>query len=269
MAGYLIQYRFRSNTYWLLVLFLITSFFVLAQNNTIIISDSLTVAAEKYNIRNVKLKKFKFGEYAVVKAKAPWITSTAHTTYKTYEEDIARQKFSFILTNNKSDSAQVKALITEITQYRQSGGFLLEATTGIESANYEGLNNPSNLSASISINNKTEPWHLLLEETPIMNDGKNMIKGTLSNGLRIIDIVQVYFDKEGTYNIDATSSYPPIRYEFIENGISLGAIRREYGSNPYFLFKFNLEPTMKLILAATMISIMETEYIYRFQVTRE
>ncbi len=262
------HFQLEALTHGLLILFSITSCFVQAQNKSLIINDSLS-NAESFDVRNVKLKTFKFDEYTVVKAKVPWITNTAHKTYKTHEENIDHQKFSFTLVNKKSDVAEVEAMFTKTSQYRQSGGFLFEALTGVETTNYEDLNNTSNLSASIIINNnKTGPWNLVLEETPNIH-GENRIKGRLGNGMRFIDIVQVYFDKEGTYVIDDTLSYPPIRYEFVENGQSIGAFRREYNLNSNFLFNTNLESTLKMILAASMISILQTEYCYRFQVKRE
>jgi hypothetical protein len=269
LSKYLFIARFESNTIWLLILFSIISFLVQAQNKNIIISDSLSITAEKYNIKRGKLKKFKFGEYYIVKARPPWGTTTSHTTYKTYEENISRQKYSFTLVDKESRNfAVVKALNTEISKYRQTGGFLFQAVTGIESTNYEGLNNSLNLSATISINsNNAESWNLHLEETPI-EDGEKTIMGTLSNGKRTIDIVQVYFDKDGTYYFDDTLLYPPNRFEFIQNGQSLGAVRIEYNFNTQFWFKPNLESTIKLVLAASMTTIGESNLGLRVQPIR-
>jgi len=259
MGRYLFILRFESNTNWLLMLFLLTSFLVHGQNKNIVINDSLSSTAEKYNLNPTsKLKNIMFGDYHIIKARPKWIISTSHTTYKSYEENISRQKFSFTLVNEKSDFAKVKAIDTEISKYNQTSGldgFLFQAATGIESTNYEGLGNSLNLSATISINgNKTDSWYLYLEEIPI-NDGETTIIGTLANGKRIIDIVQVYFDKDGTYNFEDTLSYPPNRFEFIQKGQSLGALRIEYNFNTQFWFRPNLDSTTKLVLAASMTSI--------------
>ncbi len=267
---------FESNTNWLLLLFLITSFLVHGQNKNIIISDSLSSIVEKYNIDIwQKLKKTKFGEYHIIKARDKWITSVSHTTRRSYEEDISRQKFSFTLVNEKSDFAKVKAIDTEISKYNQTsglGGFLFQAATGIESTKYEGLGNSLKLSATISINgDETDPWKLHLEET-IISDGETTVIGTITNGKRIIDIVQVYFDKDGTYYGDW--SYPPKRFEFIKNEQSIGVIRIKY-TKPDFWFEYdtqfwfrpNLEPTIKLVLAASMTTIAKSYFGQRMEPT--
>jgi len=250
------------------ILFSIISFIAQSQNKNIVIYDSLPITSEKYNVIGTKLKKLKFGEFIVVKAKPIWIKSTTHNTHKTYEENIERKKFSFTLVNTKSESAEVKAVYEEISRYQQTGGFLLQATTGLETTNYEGLNNFSNVSASISLNNNSEHWYLILEEV-LYNNSESIVKGSIGNDERIIDIEQVYFDKDRTYVAYDSLSYAAIRFEFIENNQSLGAMRKEWNLSTDFWFRANLESSLKLIIAATMTVINETEFSYRFKPTRK
>lgn len=264
----LYKFQLDSNTIFFLMLFSMSSFFVGGQNITIAIKDSLSDKAEKYNIQSVKLKKLRFGEYSVVKARPGWITSTTHTTHKTYEENISHQKISFILVKGKTAYVQIEATFSKISQYRQSGGFLFQALTGIESGNYESLNNSSNLSASISTNNdKIKPWNLLLEETPI-DGGETLIEGSLGNGVRTIYIKLVSVGKFD-YDVEFID-VSPLRYEFTENEQSLGAMQvanQNYATS--FLFKANLEPTIQMILAASMTLIRYTEYGLRFEPLRK
>ena len=244
-------------------MFLLITVFSHAQNNNIIISDSLTEKAEKYNFDRAKIKKFKFGEYRVIKAKGNWISSTSHATYKTYEENIDRNKFSFILINNSLDSAKVKALFTKISQYRKSGGFLLQALTGIESSNYEGLNNSSSFAATIvTTKDQKITWNLLMKETPD-KDGKYHIQGSLSNGVQTIYIAQIGFGKVIVIKKRFVTQ-SPVRYEFIEHEQSLSALRIDWDFSTSLWFKPYLEPNLKLILAAAMTSITQTEFGFRF-----
>lgn len=265
MCRYSFQAWFKLYRVCLLLLLLGTSNFVQAQNINTGSSDSFYGEAEVFEVSNAKLRKLKFGDYYVVKAKAPWITSTTHKTHRKYEENIERQKFSFTLVNGKSQSAQVKAQHAKTLLYRESGGFLTEALTGIESSSYEGIYDSSNLSASVSIINDTpQSWKLILEEIPI-DSNKTYIKGSLTNGTRTIDIKQTGF---GKFDIVEQKyiELSPLRYEFIEDGEFLGAFKVDYQNYAtQFFFKAGLESITQLILAASMTCIKQTDYTYRFE----
>jgi len=62
------------------MLFLIISFLVHGQNKNIVINDSLSSTAKKYNLNTSKLKNIKFGDYHIIKARPKWIISTSHTS---------------------------------------------------------------------------------------------------------------------------------------------------------------------------------------------
>lgn len=105
-----------------------------------------------------------------------------------------------------------------------------------------------------------------------MNNGdkENRVEGELegyiSNGERTIYITKVYYDKNNPityfdYVKKERVSTPRLRYEFIENNQSLGAVKYEgmLKGSVWFNPELSTQPEVKLILASAMISILRIQ----------
>ena len=238
--------------------------FIQAQQKNIIISDELVANAEMLKVKigtawMGKIYKFKFGDYAVVKSKMGWtVTSGSSNLLNTKTESKTENKFSFILSNNTSDSAIVNALSNVLVKE-------LHALNLFSSEHYEFYVGSDDLLMDAHIfssfittsSNKSEIWALRLEQTEGSEvDSKH--EGVIGNGERIINIIPVSSNKYG----NDSRMIPALGYEFIENNESLSAVQYygggALGTNKNIVWiKSDLEPRMKLILAAAMTSLMQ------------
>lgn len=280
MIRYLFKSLIKSNIIWLVMLFSIASLLAQEQPIKILINDSLPDNSEYYSIKTGGLKKYKFGDYKVVKKKTG-LTSSGNMTnqdrillnVKTHHSSKTRYKFSFTLTNEKSDSAFVKAEFIELSQYLVTKDRLLYIlsilgeNSGIEAQTISDQANTSILKATIvASGNMNNSWTLLLTNGNLGRSVAGQLEGSISNGKRTIYITKVDYDLKNrikffSYSQNDSITFPNLRYEFIENNQSLGAVKYEGNLKGYVWFNLELEQQseLKLMLASVMISILRIQ----------
>jgi len=282
MSRGLFKFRIESNIIYLVMLFSITSVLAQEQPIKIIINDSLPGNSEYYSVKIGALKKYKFGDYKVVKKKTG-ITSSGNTAdqeriilnVKTHHNSKTRSKFSFTLTNEKSDSAFVEAEFVELSQYLVTKDRLLYAlsvlgkNSDIEANTISDQTNTSILKATlVNSPNKNNIWTIQLNigDLDYSFSVEGELEGSISNGERTIYITKVNYDKKNQIKyfdhvIKDSITTPCLRYEFIENKQSLGAVKYEGNLKGSVWFNLELEqqPELKLMLASVMISILRIQ----------
>ena len=230
-----------------------------AQKN-IIISEDLASGSEPLKVkmgaqRMGKIMKFSFGDYAVVSSKMGWtVTSDKTNLFNTKTEKRSSQKFSFILSNNHGDSAWVNAANDiEIKLLRES-----ELIPLIIIGEDELLLEERNFTAFITINrDTTETWSLIMSSRTGTNTD-NSGTAILTDGDRKILLFIASSDKNETDK----RLLPAMGYEFMENEQTLSAVQY-YGGGVLGMNKNivwihrDLDPKMKLILAAAMTAVMQ------------
>jgi hypothetical protein len=231
-----------------------------AQPENIIISDDLAASAEGLKVKIGaqtfgKIYKFKFGEYTVVQSKMGWtVTSEKSNLFNTKTESKTENKFSFVLSNKSSDSAFVNAMSNIEVKELQSMELFPNLYFGEDE-----LSGFSDLFLSFitTSDNKDENWVLHMAET-YGSDVENRFVASLSNGVLTINIIPASSNKNG----DDSRMFPALGYEFVLNEQSIGAMQYYgggalgYNKNIVWL-KSELEPEMKLVLAAAMTSLMQ------------
>ena len=231
-----------------------------AQRKNIIVSDDLSANSEMLKVKMGtawlgKIWKFKFGVYKVEKSKMGWtVTNQKSNLLNTKTESKSKNKFSFHLSNKTSDTAIVNAMTNILTKEINS----FELFPNIYLGSDELLSHSQFFSSFISLNcNKEEVWELLMEKT-YGSDVDYKYEAFLKNDERIINIIPISSNRYG----NDKRWFPALGYEFIENEQSLCAVQYYgggalgYNKNIVWL-KSDLEPRMKLILAAAMTSLME------------
>lgn len=234
------------------MLFSITSLLAQEQSIKILIYDSLPDNSEYYSIKTGTLKKYRFGDYKVVNKKTR-ITSIGNTAnqeriflnVKTYHNSKTRSKFSFTLTNEKSDSAFVKAEFVELSQYLVTKDRFLYAlsvlgeNSDIEAHTISDQTNLSILKATIvTSGNMNNIWILQLNNGNLGRSVDGELEGSISNGERTIYITKVDYENKPF----------SLRYAFIENKQSLGAVKYEGNLKGSVWFNRELERQPKLKL---------------------
>ncbi len=276
----LFQFWIASKIIWLIMLFPITSLIAQEQPIKILINDSLPDNSEYYSVKTGTLKKYRFGDYKVVKKKTG-LTSSANIAnqeriilnVKTDHDSKTGYKFSFTLTNDKSDSAFVKAEFIELSQYLVTKDRLLlilsilGENSDIEAHTISDQSNTSILKATIvNSRNVNDIWTLLLTNGNLGRSVDGQLEGSISNGERTIYITKVDYDvnnriKVFSYSENDSITFPKLRYEFIENKQSLGAVKYEGNLKGAVWLNVELEkqPELKLMLASVMISILRIQ----------
>lgn len=252
---------------------LLIIFNVTAQKKNILISDSLFVNADKMKVKvgavlGNKIPAFKFGEYSVTKSKkSSIVTKQKENLLGTKNQYKTAYKFYFILSNNSSDSALVKAefnknlketLALELLppiSLKDGRVELLNLFLGDDEVLKDSLNFAAIITAS---SNKEDVWNLLMVESSGSEiNYKN--EGILTNGDRIIYITSSSSSSENELR---PFSFPALGYEFLENNKSICALQY-LGSgalgfnNSMIWLHSKIDQRMKLILAAAMVSILE------------
>lgn len=188
--------------------------------------------------------KNKILDYATVATKYG-VIKTRHLAGKEYKEDTMRYKLSVIVTTAGSATATVEANISDLSQYTETVTFfdvVLEEKTGIEGGSTHRLGSQKTLAATIVTSlNSGATWTLNME-TEIDNENSTQHRqGSLSSNDRTIDIV------DSRLPLRSTGPESGSGIEFIENGKRLGAI-----DDKAYLFSRDIDPELKLILAAAM-----------------
>ena len=218
-----------------------------AAQKTIIISDSLTAHAEKLEVKMGglwmgKIRKFSFGEYAIVSSKGMGNTSGSSKSnfFGTKTESTVTRKFSFVLSNATNDSASVQAgshqvMVEHLREIALGNGWTVGNNERMESSNFTAL---------ITINrDTTDTWALF------MGTNQNG-EGYLTNGKRQVMLKFASSNKK----IENTSPLNSMGYEFMEDGKSLCALQF-FSANKVWIHK-SLDTKMKLVLASAMTSVL-------------
>ena len=236
--------------------------FALAQK-TIIIDESLSANADKMNVkmgmRVGEVWKFHFGGYAVVSPKLTGTTSTSKTNFLgSRTETKSKRRFLYTLKGPTPDTARVDAAQNIDVKTSQSIEILSHLSLGSD----EVLAETDNFVASIKISeDAADTWTLIMNiERRSGGEGENP-KSYLTNGVRKILLIPVTSNKDGDDRGD-----PALGYELSENGQALGAV--QYYDGGFFGFGVNknsiyidrnLEPRMKLLLAAAMTAVLQVK----------
>lgn len=244
----------------LIVLCMLATNLVSAQKN-IIISDNLSADSDMLNVKMGsqkfgKIWNFRFGEYAVVKSKLGWTTTKSKGNFwGTKSESSTSEKFSFVLCNQKNDSAVVNAANKIEAKTLNEIELLPNFSWGAN----ELVKGETLFSAQIIVNRDTiDNWTIFIKKTEGSQAGNGFL-AFLTNGTRDIKIFPVSSNNE-TEN----RAFPARGYEFIENGQSLSALQYlgsgALGMNKNIIWlNKNLEDRMKLILAAAMTAVLQIE----------
>lgn len=233
-----------------------------AQDKAIVISDGLSASAERYEVkmgtqwmgRNWKLR---FGDYAVVESRmGPTKSSSKGNLLGTKSQTETHHNFSFVLSNKTGDLATVKAATAEATRERHSIAIPSRVQWGAD----ETLSSTKQLSVSITTSGDQEETWTLLMETTYGRHADHESAASLSNGERTISIAFTTSARDG----EDSRRLPALGYEFIENERSLCALQYHgggvWGLNKQIIWMdSSLEPTMKLVLAAAMTSLLQKE----------
>jgi hypothetical protein len=223
---------------------------------TIVISDSLTAHAEKFTIKMGslwmgKIKNFGFGDYAMVSSKVGATTGTSNSNlFNTQTESTLHKKFEFVLINKptETDSARVyagahNAMVQSLRKIALGNGWSVGNDEMVESNNFTAL---------ITINRDTsETWALFMGGTSL--NGVGNYQAYLTNGKRKVLLALASSIKEIQY----TSAWNAVGYEFFENGRSLCALQYYgFGKSPNIVWLDNrLDAKFKLVLASAMTSV--------------
>ena len=232
-----------------------------AQQNGIIISESLATNSTPLNVKMGtqwmgKIWKMKFGEYAIVDSKIGWTkTSSKSNLLNTKTESKTTQKFAFTLCNKTGDSAKVNAANDiEVKALQETELFNI-----FIAGENEILLDSRNFIALININQDTsETWTLCMNVTfgSTVEDGGFAF---LTNGERKIVINSAQSNNsKGVFS----QMLPALGYEFKENGETLCAVQYygggATGGNKNIVWIHDkLDSRMKFILAAAMTSVLQ------------
>jgi hypothetical protein len=238
------------------------SAFALAQK-TIIIDESLSANADKMNVKMGlqvgEVWKFRFGDYAVVSPKLTVTTGTSKTNiWGSRTETKSKRKFLYSVKGPTPDTARVNAAQNIDVKTSQS----IEILSNISLGSDEVLAETDNFVASITINEDgADTWTLIMNVVRRTGGEGGKPKSFLTNGVRKILLIPVTSNKDG----DARGT-PALGYDLSENGQALGAVQYysgglfTFGVNKNFIYILrNLEPKMKLVLAAAMTAVMQVK----------
>jgi len=245
-------------TVCLLIFFLISTF-SLAQNH-FKINEELPSDSEKLELILPKIywftkSKITLGDFGIATIKEG-ITSTESTRKKGVSYTETKQKISIFLENTTNSSANLEARTIRKDEVVVAGNSFLNRflDIGIESEEIVSMAiYPKTFIGTITTNQKdSKPWDLILtivDQDLILN----LEVGILTSGERTINVIQTRLDSLKNISGNEEDLSGDLLYEFIENGISLGAVT--YDSENSIWLKPGLDLTTKLILCTAMISI--------------
>ena len=180
--------------------------------------------------------------YADVVRKEGVITSD-HETLRDHEENRVEFKVNLELAGDDHSTASAKGQFKKLMSYQDDSTFfdeLLAAAANIEGGTTSNWQSQTSFTATIVTSfNPQAQWNLHFETAT--GSGHPPGRGSLSNGARTVLIMQA--DDSGVNG----KSYMASRFDFVENGRSLGAM----GIDEY-RFRPGLEAETKLLLATAM-----------------
>lgn len=232
----------------------------IAQNKNLEISEALAANSEKLKVKMGtqwfgKIWKFKFGDYAVTDSKNKYGPTTTNSNFfNTKVETKSDQNFSFVLSDKKSETA----LVTVAFSIQTKELLAIELFSNFYLGPNLLLKDSQNFTAFISTSyNEADTWVLVLKLDQGSEVGYKQ-EAFLTNGERLISIIPVSSKDSGR----DSRMFPALGYEFKENDQPLCAMQYYgggalgYNKNIVWL-PTNLEPGMKLILAAAMTSLLQ------------
>jgi hypothetical protein len=232
-----------------------------ADDKNIVIDSDLAARAEMLKVKMGtawagKTWNFKFGDYGIETSKMGKTTSKSeYGGLGSATRGKSQYEFSFVMGNKTTTSATVSAAVQDTSATRTS-----HDATDIILDRDEVLKYTNVLDATITTSNdKDEVWKLTLEYA----EGSNVAArndGILSNGSRTFFIVAATSAKDGK----DSRTFPALGYEFIEDGVARCAVQYfgggAFGANKSVIWLgTDLDPDMKLVLAAAMSSILQVK----------
>ena len=219
--------KYRTILFSVLLIFGTFSFtFTSGQSKNIIIQDDLALNSKMLKVKMGaqwmgRMYPFKFGQYAVIKSKMGFTTTTHNTNFwGTKAEASSENHFSFVLTNKSADSVIVNCITNVYINELRTSKILSTEHFDFNIGQDELLMNRLLFTALIESSiDDTEDWKLMIDiskGTAVeINDGGILIcKG------RRLEVIPASSDKYG----HETRLTPALGYEIVENGNSLAAI---------------------------------------------
>jgi hypothetical protein len=231
--------------------------FVYAQKE-IIISDSLVTNSDMLNVKLGskgigKIWKLHFGDYGILTSKKGWTTKTTKgNLLNTRIESKTMEKFSFVLTDKSSDTANVNAANNIKVKAVQEVEIFPHFTWGENDL----VGESHNFSAFITINGDTSEIWALFMNTAKGRNIESKSEDFLTNGDRRINIDPAIPGKNSKSMFAVTGE----GFEFFESKHSICALQYSgpFGMNKNIVWIYrDFDPKMKLILAATATAILQ------------
>ncbi|MBN3522030.1 hypothetical protein JYB62_18645 [Algoriphagus lutimaris] len=216
-------------------------------------SEKLELILPKiYWFSKSKITVGNFGEATIKEG----ISSTETTRKKGVSYSETKQKISIILKGSDNKSCYLEARTVQKDEFviKSDPIFNRILDLGIESEEILRMDIfPKTYLGKISTDtNDPKPWDFIL--TTVEQDFiSNLEVGILTTGDRTIYVIQTTLDPLRKINENSEGLTNTLFYEFIENGISLGAVT--YDSENAIWLKPGLDKTTKLILCTAMLSI--------------
>lgn len=233
-----------------------------AQQKEIVLDSDLQANAERMKVKMGtqwmgKIWKFKFGDYAVTDSKSGWMTTTSHKKMFSFKESsVTEQEFSFELEDGTGDKAVSNVAFSLASEALVALFEFGDFAVGTDAP----LSGSQNFSAMIYTGSMEEDvWVLVLNKGSNI-DGEESFTGFLTNRQQTIHIYPTSSNKEG----NDSRSMPALGYEFVEGERALCAMQYYgggalgYNKNVIWL-RSDLDQHQKLILAAAMTSLLQTE----------
>ena len=240
-----------------------------AGEKIIAISDSLAANADPQPVKVGnqwfgQITKYQIGEYAVVSSKRRSTEiKTKSNFFQTKFERHSRSKFSFVMHDAGTGSISVEAVRHAMDESTH------EITARKSVRNSEMLQESDSCMATMRVGgDTTETWSLLKWSSTAP---ERRYEAYLSNGTRTVSLVPV----RGASRADSTRKRsffsrvaagimpPPLGYEFVENGRSIGALQTFGGlsreNRMLAWMDRRLDPQLRLVLAAAMTTVLQVE----------
>ena len=245
-------------SFFAIIIFLMTS--ILIAQDTIRIIEPLPNNSEKLNLILPKVywfntSKITLGNYGVAKIKEGITsTSTNRKNGVTYSE--TKQKITISLTDSDNNTSKLQVINTKNDEYVIKENVLLNRVldNGVKSEEIQSMVFYPNITEGTITSNleNSKKWDFILKTTD-QNAILNVKIGKLTDGERAINVIRTNLDNNIKINENGEISERTLFYEFLENGISIGAVT--YDDENSIWLKTGLDPITKLILCTAMLSI--------------
>ena len=237
-----------------------------SQSKTIPISPDLENNGDKFKVKlgtqwGNKVPKIKFGDYRVVDSKNGWIKTKGKSNYWTRSEYRSEHKFSFVLNHKEIGSVIVNTLSElSVKEVESCKLFSLDNFDFYVGPDDDYSETQFFTSEITSENGNGDVWSFYLAQTENSDIG-SIDEGFLAYENRFIFIKPISSIKNRNNSLIAPDAYG---YEFFEQNKCIGAVqcrgRGISGNNKKVVWiKSELEPKMKLLLAAAMSVIIHTQ----------